>query len=207
MTRSGFVVQAAGATVNRRIVALARAVSPRLASAARGRRRGSAPTAVNRIISPFPVFSANPETLLASGTLSRAARRRGWRALLVGADEALGIIDVGTKARGGRSVRGAEPARAFMSALEHCGELAERGEIDPRRCQIRVLEIPQIFVTAIWLARRPVVLVPTRVGATERPPPELWPFDRLLALVRRLAPPRRRRVPAKRQRRAARGRV
>jgi len=149
-----------------------------------GGERGPARTGSEaRLVGPFPVYSASAQRLLETPHLSRAARLRGWRALVVVNEEPRAVVDAASvRGRTGAILRGKEPASALHGALQYC-ELLSAGWEGGSAPELRILEVPGAFLTTLWIAKRPPVFVPTRLSSAERPPPGQLTLAELLAAV------------------------
>jgi hypothetical protein len=118
------------------------------------------------LIGPFPRFLGSARRITASNRIGGAVRQVGWRALFVSGDGPLAVVDRGLEAgsAGYCCVGGKEEAEAFDSALAVAAREKPEGAAE-RPCFVRVLEIPSLYVSALWLFGRPALVVPTRLGA------------------------------------------
>jgi hypothetical protein len=159
------------------------------------RAQTSAPAAELVLVGPFPVYTSVAETLLRSKRIGRAARRRGWRALILSDGAAIATVDTGApRSHRTSSVRGPEPARALWRAVRAAHSHARARGLDPRRHELRLLEIVEAYFTAVWLPGRNAFLVPTRAGGSKRPAPRACTPDQMIQLVGRVYRQRRRRA-------------
>jgi hypothetical protein len=104
-----------------------------------------------RVAQPLPLFTVRLDHILGD-TFLQSATQIGWRYLVVTGGP-IAVADVTAGAPGGRSsfhrlIRGALPVR-----LEQAADLAAQryGTTDPDTFEVRVLELPALYVATLWL--------------------------------------------------------
>ena len=158
------------------------------------------------LIGPVPVFVVRPRSLLASRTL-RSARRSGWRGLVTLDDVPSAIVDVARTTRHtGTTFRGGEPAAALYRALEVCQTLQNNSKGTSKAREVRILEIPETYITTVWIAGRSPMFVPTRLCSADRPTPTALSLEQLLTIVAQAARRRPRAITSRRIHKALHGR-
>lgn len=115
---------------------------------------------------PLPVFRLGLDDLTEPDALDRA-EFVAWRYLIAGGGRGAGMADVG-EASGGDTVFGSlarnEQADFLLEATHLAQSVADRTSQD---CDVRVLQVPSLYTTALWLTTDPPVFIP--VLDVERP--------------------------------------
>ncbi|HEX8442262.1 MAG TPA: hypothetical protein VF631_01300 [Allosphingosinicella sp.] len=118
---------------------------------------------------PFPVFTSRPDDIEddrnAIGDVP--AERSGWRALVTTNEKPLALIEIVFDAAGAElySIRGPEAATAFARVLS-----AAAIHLDsPGSYEVRWLVVPDVYVSALWLAAPDSIFLPARLGSPFRP--------------------------------------
>jgi hypothetical protein len=139
------------------------------------------------LFGPFPIVTAPASKIRQAGSISAVARSVGWRALFIHDDVPLAVVDVGPDWRSGGMghVRGAEVAQAFHAALKVAAQEAHDRNWSKSHT-LKLLKIPHVYLSALWLAGRPAFFIPTRLGTPGRPPYELWRPSHLIEEIDRL---------------------
>lgn len=117
---------------------------------------GGAPTAASQ--HPIPVYVLEPGSLT-SGRGLADAHQVGWRYLVYG-PKSVGIADI-DDAGGGHpqfnGFSGGERARALNAALAFAEEKYQAGSAT---YEARILEVPALYTSAVWLAGQSDVFIP-----------------------------------------------
>lgn len=133
------------------------------------------------LIGPLPVYVLDAHQVVRNKFVVNRSRPDSWRALVLSGKEPVACVDLppGNSSRT-PAVRGSEAANALLKALK----LAEYGEGSPNHYDVRIVQLPRLFVTALWLESQVSAFIPTRAGERERPP--ILALQRLdfVALVR-----------------------
>lgn len=118
---------------------------------------------------PFPVFTSRPDDIEddrnAKGDIP--ALPSGWRALVATDEQPLALVEIVFDAAGTElySIRGPEAAIAFWRVLS-----AAMNHLDgPGAYEVRWLAVPDIYVSALWLAAPEPIFLPARLGSAFRP--------------------------------------
>jgi hypothetical protein len=121
---------------------------------------------------PLPVFRLGLDELVASDSLSHA-KQVGWRYLIERADNS-GTAYADVRDAGG----GAPPKFTSLSQNRNAVRLVNAAHLAqviaddlPGDCEARVLDVPALYTSAIWLTCQPPVFIPyidpRRLGAEE----------------------------------------
>jgi hypothetical protein len=126
-------------------------------------------SATVEMIGPFRVYKMNVQRFRLR--LLEQCRRAGWRALFLVDGRGLATVDTLDGARGSARhlVRGDEGAEALTRALLFASERVAVGAGRVPRHEVRILEVPSLFVSTLWIPWVPAGLVPLRLGAAQRP--------------------------------------
>jgi hypothetical protein len=108
-----------------------------------------------RMKKPLPVYLCTLSDA-AKGRVVEGARLSGWQYLIVEGDE---IVEVAKlfgdseeeRLRFGGVARGGVLLRNIQAALHHAERLVEKGNA---RYELRLLDVPAVYVSAIWLKNR-----------------------------------------------------
>lgn len=124
--------------------------------APRGRALGGSAIDISR---PLPVFRLGIDDLTEPDALDRA-EFVAWRYLIEGGGGGAGMADVG-EAPGGDAVFGSlarnEQADFLLQATHLAQSVADRTSQD---CDVRLLQVPSLYATALWLTTDPPVFIP-----------------------------------------------
>ena len=108
---------------------------------------------------PLPVFRLGLDDLTEPDALDRA-EFVAWRYLIEGGGLGAGMADVG-EAPGGDAVFGSlarnEQADFLLEATHLAQAVADRSAQD---CDVRLLQVPSLYATALWLTTDPPVFIP-----------------------------------------------
>lgn len=108
---------------------------------------------------PLPVFRLGLDDLTEPDALDRA-EFVAWRYLIEGAGLGAGMADVG-EAPGGDTVFGSlarnEQADFLLEATHLAQSVADGTSQD---CDVRLLQVPSLYATALWLTTEPPVFIP-----------------------------------------------
>jgi hypothetical protein len=140
-----------------------------------------------KLFGPFPIMAAPASKIRRARTISAAVRLVGWRALFVHNEVPFAVVDLGLdwQVSGTGHVRGAEVAGNFYAALEMAAQ-ESRDRKWRNSHTLKLLKIPHVYFSALWLSGKPSLFIPTRLGTPGRPKCELWrPVD-LVAEISRL---------------------
>lgn len=133
------------------------------------------------VVGPVPVYVLDPHEVSQDALKVNAARPAYWRALMLNDMAPVACVDLPA---GGPSrhpvVRGKEPAFALNAALD----IARHAEYSLNRYDLRIIQLPRLFVTAIWLESTEPAFIPTREGGTGRPAARALRRHEFVELVR-----------------------
>jgi hypothetical protein len=113
---------------------------------------------------PHPVFTMGLQDLLAGRGVAASARPAGWRVLVLAGQTAVAAVEFeAAPAAGGGGAAGGAPVAATFKSINQ-GRFVEgtvdgirRAEADPKVRQhdyeVRLLEVPAVYLTAVWLHR------------------------------------------------------
>lgn len=118
---------------------------------------------------PFPVFTSRPDDIEddRNATGDVPAQPSGWRALVTKDEQPLALVEIVFDATGAElySIRGPEAATAFAKVLS-----AAMNHLDgPGAYEVRWFAVPDIYVSALWLAAPESIFLPARLGSAFRP--------------------------------------
>lgn len=121
------------------------------------------------VVGPVRIYVLDPDDVVANDDDGAIllARRSGWRALINFNNEPLSLAEISFASDGAElySIRNREAATAFHAMLRRSLDFVE----EPGRFDVRWLSIPDVYVSALWLAAERSVFIPARLGSAERP--------------------------------------
>ena len=134
------------------------------------------------VVGPFPAYALDPRAFLDSGVEHAAGS--GWRALAMDGDAPLALVDITFSPAGDpqHAYRDRDAAKAFAAVLALAGERVGGA----KNYEVRWLSLPDVYVTALWLAGDVPLFAPTRMGSAERTAPSLLELAALQKLVKPL---------------------
>jgi hypothetical protein len=147
------------------------------------------------VLSPVPVYACSKR--VSAKPVDKQVRRSGWRALVLVQGRAAALLDLSkdTKQHYPVSVRGANAAEAFLKVLRKADRIAKQSSVSYR---LRFVVFQPLFVTALWLAGRRPLFIPTRIDAGKRPSTKSYTESQFLKLLaardREMHPPKPRSV-------------
>lgn len=136
---------------------------------------------------PFPVYTSRPDDIeddqQADGSVP--TERTGWRALVTIDERPAALVEIvfGPDGVEHYNVRGPEPAGAFGSLLRSAAAHVD----DDEAFDVRWFTVPDVYVSALWLAARNQIFLPSRLGSAARAEGQemSWPQlrERVLPLI------------------------
>lgn len=118
------------------------------------------------LVGPMPIFTLDPFRV-ARGATKLQAHPSGWRILVQSHGKPVALADIPLSAHGYQlsvSIRGNDPAEALASALAAAARYAD----DVKNYRLSIVNIPRLFITAIFLSGQRSVFFPTRSGTADR---------------------------------------
>lgn len=108
---------------------------------------------------PLPIYRLGLDQIEGDDFLDRA-EHFGWRYLIEGPHGRMGFADV-------RDLGGGEPRFASFAENQHADRLSKAAEIAhslsaslPDEYEARVLDVPALYVSAVWLANENSIFIP-----------------------------------------------
>lgn len=135
------------------------------------------------VLNPIPVY-AHRGSILAP-TVGKMVRQTGWRSIVMSNDAPVALVDLpkkGTVPLRPTSIRGRDAAVAFLRVLQEADRVPGLARTTYR---LRFVVFPGLFVTALWLASRKPLFIPTRMGSHGRPLPTVLTESGFMSLLRR----------------------
>lgn len=136
---------------------------------------------------PFPVYTSRPDNIeddqKADGSV--LTERTGWRALVTAEERPVVLVDIvfGSDGVERFNLRGPEAANAFGRLLR----LATAHIDGDAAFDVRWFTVPDVYVSALWLASPDSIFLPSRLGSTVRVEGQemSWPMlrERVLPLI------------------------
>ena len=133
------------------------------------------------MVGPVPVYVLDPHEVSQDVLKVNAARPAYWRALMLTDKAPVACVDLPAGDSSRHSVvRGKDAAVALNAALD----IARHAEHSSNRYDVRIVQLPRLFVTALWLESREPAFIPTREGGTGRPAARALRRQEFVELVR-----------------------
>lgn len=159
------------------------------AAAARDEQPSSASFSV---VGPIALHHSTAQRLLHSRRLPSTLPQVGWRVLLLEGNRPTAIFDVGLD-RIVSCIRSSVAAQALGEALVAAHAAARERGVPPRSRELRILAVPEVFCSGLWLPGRPTILIPLRLGSAPRAEPSPISTGEFIAAVGEASRIRRRR--------------
>jgi hypothetical protein len=132
---------------------------------------------------PIPVYAGRGSIL--GATVSKMVRRTGWRSIVMSNASPVALVDLPKKGAvplRPTSIRGHDAAAAFLRVLHEADRVPG---LEKTTYSLRFIVFPGLFVTALWLASRRPLFIPTRIGSHGRPLPTVYGESAFLSLLQR----------------------
>ncbi|WP_374474680.1 hypothetical protein [Zoogloea sp.] len=118
------------------------------------------------VVVPVPVCVLNPHEVSQDVLEVNVAKPAYWRALMLNHKEPVACVDLPADGSSRHPVvRGKDAAVALNAALD----ITKYAQHSSNRYDLRIVQFPGLFVTALWLESTEPAFIPTREGGKGRP--------------------------------------
>jgi hypothetical protein len=146
------------------------------------------------IVGPIGLHQSSAQSLLRSRRIPSALPQVGWRVLLLEGKRPAAIFDIGLD-RIVSCIRGSVAAQALAEAIVAAHAAVQERGFPPRSRQLRILAVPEVFCSGLWMPGRPTILIPLRLGSAPRAKPHPISTGEFITAVGDAVSTRRRRQP------------
>jgi hypothetical protein len=136
------------------------------------------------VAAPHPVYVAGPADVL-EGTLPASAELSGWRYILLDEERALAAAEVRPR-RGKKGVRftGLNTGAFVESTVRGVAAAEELEEVRESDYEFRLLNIPSLYVVALWLHGRSDIFIPLPPTPRWLAPYSVYSAEELVEVLR-----------------------
>jgi hypothetical protein len=152
-------------------------------------RLSEGPSSKVELVGPFRLYRMDLRRF--RGRLLEHCEQTGWRALFLANGTPLATVDCLERERppSRHLIRSDEGAMALAQALNFLSEGLRNARGRAVRREVRILEVPSLFISTLWVPWVRAGLVPLRLGAAVRPVlarMEVTEFGRTVKRLRRI---------------------